>query len=32
MLSHQGGVYTDQDQDFVDKLNKLIPLGRNGHE
>lgn len=23
-----GGVYTDQDQDFVDKLNKLIPLGR----
>mgnify|MGYP001251551824 CR=1 FL=1 len=23
-----GGVYTDQNQDFVDKLNKLIPLGR----
>lgn len=23
-----GGVYTDQNKDFVDKLNKLIPIGR----
>ena len=23
-----GGVYIDQDKDFVDKINKLIPLGR----
>jgi NAD(P)-dependent dehydrogenase (short-subunit alcohol dehydrogenase family) len=27
-----GGVYTDQDQDFVNQLSKLIPLGRMAHQ
>ena len=26
-----GGVYTDQDQHFVDQLSKLIPMGRMAH-
>ena len=27
-----GGVYTDQDQSFVEQLSKLIPLGRMAHQ
>ena len=27
-----GGVYTDQDQPFVEQLSKLIPLGRMAHQ
>ena len=27
-----GGIFTDQDQDFVNRLQSLIPLGRMAHE